>query len=129
MNDVKMTTVKEYIRKVPKEVREGFEELRTILCAAAPEAEEGISYGMPCLRLHGMLLYYACHAKHYGLYPYSETIVEFSEKLEGYETSKGTVKFPHDKKLPKKLITDMVKYRVKQSKDKVLRKSMQKRKA
>jgi hypothetical protein len=55
MKDVKMITVKEYIRKVPKEVREGFEELRTILCAAAPEAEEGISYGMPCLRLHGML--------------------------------------------------------------------------
>ena len=118
MKDVKMTTVKEYIRKVPKEVREGFEKLRTILCAAAPEAEEGISYGMPCLRLHGMLLYYACHAKHYGLYPYSETIVEFSEKLEGYETSKGTVKFPHGKKLPKKLITDIVKFRIKENKEK-----------
>jgi hypothetical protein len=37
--DVKIKTVKEYICKVPKEVREGFEELRTILCAAAPEAE------------------------------------------------------------------------------------------
>ena len=64
MQDVKIKTVKEYICKGPKEVREGFEELRTILCAAAPEAEEGISYGMPCLRLYGMLLYYACHAKH-----------------------------------------------------------------
>jgi uncharacterized protein YdhG (YjbR/CyaY superfamily) len=53
--------------------------------------------------------------------PYSETIVEFSEKLEGYETSKGTVKFPHGKKLPKKLIAEMVKQRVKQSKEKAFK--------
>ncbi len=128
MQDVKITSVKEYIRKVPKEVREGFEELRTILCAAAPEAEEAISYGMPCLKLHGIIIYYACHAKHYGLYPYSGTIVRFKEKLQVYETSKGTVKFPHGNKLPKKLIADMVKYRVKQIKVNAFKKTV-KRKA
>jgi len=48
---------------------------------------------------------------------------------QGYETSKGTVKFTHGKKLPKKLITEMVKHRVKQSKEKALKKSMQKKKA
>ena len=73
---------------------------------------------MPCLRYHGMLVYFACHTHHYALYPMANAIIQFEEKLKGFETSKGTIKFPHGKALPKKLIADIVKFRIKENLEK-----------
>jgi uncharacterized protein YdhG (YjbR/CyaY superfamily) len=118
MKDTSILSVKDYIKKIPKEQRSGFEELREIILNHAPDAIEGMSYGMPSLKYHGMLIYYASHTNHYAIYPMASPIIVFKEQLAGYETSKGTVKFPHGKALPKKLITDIVKFRVKENKEK-----------
>jgi uncharacterized protein YdhG (YjbR/CyaY superfamily) len=65
-----------------------------------------------------MLIYYASHTSHYAIYPMANAIVVFKEQLTNFETSKGTVKFPHGKPFPKKLISDIVKFRVKENKEK-----------
>ncbi len=118
MKDTKITSVKDYIKALPAELRTGFEELRELITKNASDAEEGMSYGMPCLKYHGMLVYFACHTHHYALYPMANAIVQFKDRLTSFETSKGTVKFPHGKPLPKKLITDIVKFRIKENKEK-----------
>lgn len=118
MKDTSILSVKDYIKKLPKELRSEFENLRSIILKHAPDAEEGMSYGMPSLKYHGMLIYYACHTHHFAIYPMANAIVVFKDQLAEFETSKGTVKFFHGKPLPKKLIADIVKFRVKENKEK-----------
>jgi uncharacterized protein YdhG (YjbR/CyaY superfamily) len=115
----KATTVEEYINNIPEEKREGFLALREIILKNAPAATECISYGMPAYKLNGMLIYIACHEKHYGIYPMPATIVKFADKLKGYTTSKGTIQIPHGKKIPKQLIASIVKFRVTENAKKV----------
>ena len=118
MKDTSILSVKDYIKKLPKELRSEFENLRSIILKHAPDAEEGMSYGMPSLKYHGMLTYYACHTHHFAIYPMANAIVVFKDQLAEFETSKGTIKFFHGKPLPKKLIADIVKFRVKENKEK-----------
>jgi len=124
-----ISTIKEYISLQPKEVQKGLKELYQLVKKAAPQAEEVISYGMPAFKLHGMLLYFAAAKEHYGFYAMPGAIKAFKDRLEGYGTSKGTIRFPFDKPLPKKLITDIVKFRVKENLQKeALKKSAKKSK-
>ena len=115
----KATTVEEYINNIPEEKREGFLALREIILKNAPAATECISYGMPAYKLNGMLIYIACHEKHYGIYPMAAAIVKFADELNGFTTSKGTIQIPHGKKIPKQLIASIVKFRVAENAKKV----------
>ena len=122
------STINQYISSQPKNVRVGLKQLRQIIKKAAPEAEEVISYQMPAFRLKRIIVWFAGYKNHYGLYPYSKTIQVFQSKLKAYETSKGTIKFPLDKPLPVKLISDIVKYNIKATLEKeVLRSSVKKK--
>jgi uncharacterized protein YdhG (YjbR/CyaY superfamily) len=105
-------TIDEYIAGFSDEVQEILEKIRATIRAAAPDAEETISYQMPTFRLHGRyLVYFAAHKKHIGLYPTPNGIEEFKEALAPYEGGKGTIKFPLDKPIPFDLITKIVKFR------------------
>jgi uncharacterized protein YdhG (YjbR/CyaY superfamily) len=111
----KPTTIDEYIADQPANVRPIMQKLRLIVKKNAPEAAEVISYGMPAYKLHGMLLYFAAFTKHYSLFAFPSAIVAFKDKLKGYELSKGTIKFPLNKPVPVKLITEIVKYKVQEN--------------
>ena len=111
-------SVKDYMADQPAEVRAILEELRQAIIKAAPDAEEVISYNMPAYKYHGMLVYFAGHKKHIGFYPTGSGIEAFKKELAGYKGSKGAVQFPFDKPLPLKLITQIVKFRVKINLDK-----------
>ena len=123
----KFSTIDSYIFSQPKNVRAGLKELRQIIKKAAPEAEEVISYQMPAFRFQRIIIWFAGYKNHYGLYPYSKTIQAFQNKLKKYETSKGTIKFPLDKPLPVKLISDIVKYNVKATLEKEVLRSPRKK--
>ena len=101
-----------YIANFPEEVQRKLRELRAAIKAAAPGAEEKISYMMPAFALNGTLVYFAAFKKHIGFFPTSSGIRVFQRELAAYETSKGTVRFPLDKPLPLKLISRIVKFRV-----------------
>ncbi len=123
----KPTTIDGYIADQPVAVRPILEKLRQIVNRNASQAEEVISYGMPAFKLHGMLLYFASFKNHYSLFAFPNAIVAFKDKLKGYELSKGTIKFPLDKPVPVKLITEIVKFKVKENLDKELAKELAKR--
>ena len=65
-------------------------------------------------RMNKAIVYYACFKSHFSLFGYPASVIEFKDRLKEYHTSKGTIQFPHGAPLPKKLITDIVKYRLKE---------------
>ncbi len=111
-NEIPITTIDEYFALQPMEKREVLEKLRFTIAKAAPQAEEVISYQMPAFKFHGMLVYFAAAKNHVGFYPMPKVIEVFKDQLKNYELTKGTIRFPYDKPLPVKLITEIVKYRV-----------------
>jgi len=102
----------EYIVSYPKEVQKLLEQLRATIKKAAPQATEVISYSMPAFKLNGMLVWFAAYSKHIGFYPRISGIEAFKKELSVYKGAKGSVQFPLDKKLPRGLITKIVKFRV-----------------
>jgi uncharacterized protein YdhG (YjbR/CyaY superfamily) len=105
-------SVDEYIASFPAETQVKLRELRATIHAAAPEAEEKISYQMPTFFLKGNLVYYAAWKKHIGFYAIPSANEAFKDELSAYTVSKGAVQFPLDQPLPVDLITRMVRFRV-----------------
>lgn len=103
-------TVDEYIAAQPEEVQEYLKKIREAICAALPEAEERISWSMPTFWKKHNIIHFAGSKKHIGLYPGPEAVMEFSEQLAEYKTSKGTIQLPYDRPLPKQLISDIAKW-------------------
>lgn len=119
--------INEYIANFPPEVQEKLEKIRVTIRKAAPKAEEAISYMIPTFKLHGNLVHFAAYKNHIGFYPGAGGIAAFQEELAGYETSKGTVQFSLDKRLPLTLIAKIVKFRVQQNLDKAAAKAAKKK--
>jgi uncharacterized protein YdhG (YjbR/CyaY superfamily) len=114
------TSITEYINAQPKEHQPYLKKLRATIKKAAPKSEEIISYGMPAYKYHGALSYFSLTAKHFGFYPGSGRATEhFKDRLENYDYSKGTIRLPLDKPMPVKLISDIIKFRVKQNEAKL----------
>jgi len=106
-------TIDEYLAAVPEAQRAALAKLRQIIRAAAPQAEECISYQLAAFRLHGrMLVAFGATAKHCAFFPMNGTAVQaHREALAGYATSKGTIRFTPEKPLPAALVRKIVKER------------------
>jgi uncharacterized protein YdhG (YjbR/CyaY superfamily) len=108
----KPKTIDEYLVAVGPDKRAALEKLREAIQTAAPKAEECISYGLPAYRLNGrFLVAFGAAARHCAFYPGS-IVQDFKEELKGYETSKGTIRFPANKPLPGALVRKLVKARI-----------------
>jgi uncharacterized protein YdhG (YjbR/CyaY superfamily) len=111
----KPNNIDDYIAGFPKETQKILQQIRATIKKAAPGAEEVISYGMPAFKLNGLLVWFAAYSKHIGFYPRVTAINAFQKELSIYKGAKGSVQFPLDKPMPLKLITKIVKYRVKEN--------------
>ena len=109
------TTIDEYIAAFPRNVQAILERIRATIRAAAPDAEEAISYQMPTFKLKGNLVHFAAYKNHIGFYPAPSGIENFKEELSAYEVSKGTVRFPFDQPIPYNLIRKIVAFRVQEN--------------
>ena len=107
-----ITTIDEYIKAFPRETQKILEEIRSTIKAAAPDAQEKISYQMPTFFLNGNLVHFAAFKNHIGFYPVPTGIAKFKKELSVYEQGKGSVQFPLDQPMPLDLITRIVKFRV-----------------
>jgi uncharacterized protein YdhG (YjbR/CyaY superfamily) len=124
---IKFKTVDEYMRSVPQQARAMADDIRTAIKQAAPKAEELISYNMPAYRLNGVLVYFAAYNKHIGFYPAGKSAIDaFADELEGYKTSKGAIQFPLDRPIPKTLVKNIVKFRIKENNEKAALKAIKK---
>ncbi len=102
--------IDDYIADFPDDVQVSLRKMRAAIKKAAPDAEEAIKYGMPTFVLSGNLIHFAGYKNHIGLYPGSSPVKKFAEELDGYETSKGTIRFSLDKRIPLGLIGKITKF-------------------
>jgi uncharacterized protein YdhG (YjbR/CyaY superfamily) len=110
----KPQTVNEYLAGLSPEKRAALQKLRLAVRAAAPRAEECISYGMPAFRLDGKLIAgFKAAANHCSYHPMSgETVATLKADLAGYDTSPGTIRFSPRAGLPAALVRKLVKARI-----------------
>jgi uncharacterized protein YdhG (YjbR/CyaY superfamily) len=118
MKRISAKTVDEYLQAFPPTVRTVLKKIRQTIKAAAPQAEEVISYGIAGYKYHGMLIYFAGFTRHVSVYPAPRGVESFKKELAAYKGGKGTVQFPLSQPVPFGLITRIVKYRVKANEEK-----------
>jgi uncharacterized protein YdhG (YjbR/CyaY superfamily) len=108
------STVEDYIARYPPDVQQILEKIRSAIKAAAPQAEERISYNMPAYYLNGFLVSFSAWKRHIGLYPWTDEMAAAIPELPAYlgKATKGSVHFPLDKPVPYDLIRAIVKFRV-----------------
>ena len=107
-------TIDEYLEALSGDKRAALERVRKIIRAAAPGAEECISYQIPAFRLDGRgLVWFGAAANHCAIYG---VVGADKRGLEGYDTSgRGTIRFQPDEPLPAALVRKLVKARIAKS--------------
>ena len=111
--------VDEYIREFEEDTQERLTEIRKLILDIAPEAAESISYGMPAYKLNGKpLVYFGGFKSHIGFYATPTGHKAFEKELSKYKQGKGSVQFPLNEPLPKKLIREIVLFRLAENREK-----------
>jgi uncharacterized protein YdhG (YjbR/CyaY superfamily) len=108
-------TIDEYIAGYPPDIQQILEKIRTTVREAAPDAEETISYQIPTFKLEGNLVHFAAFKKHIGFYPAPSGIEQFDEQLSKYKRAKGSIRCPLDEAIPYHLISEIVRFRVREN--------------
>ena len=106
--------VDDYIAMFPPEVQAVLRQVRQVVREAAPQAREVISYRMPALKQHGMLVYYAAFRNHIGFYPPIKGNARLQKAASRYAGEKGSLRFPLDQPIPLDLIRGLTELRARQ---------------
>jgi uncharacterized protein YdhG (YjbR/CyaY superfamily) len=114
---LKPTTIEEYINAAPAEVQEKLIQLHQCIRKAAPGAIENLKWRMPAYSYQKILVTFAGFKNHIGFYPMPSAMEAFKKELGNYKMGEGSVQFPLHKPLPLILISKIVKFRVKESKE------------
>ena len=102
-----------YLRRLSPGMRTSLQGLRARIRAAAPRAEEVISYKMPAFRYQGMLVWYAAFGDHMSLFVGSSAVRrKFAAELRPFMSGKGTLRFTPQRPIPAGLLRRIVKTRV-----------------
>ena len=106
-------TVEEYLAGFDGDVRDRLDAMREAVGESAPDAVEGMAYGMPAYKLDGKpLVYFAGYAGHVGFYATPNGHEAFADEFSRYKQGKGSVQFPHSEPLPTDLVRRVVEFRV-----------------
>jgi len=116
--NAKATTIDGYIAASPAAARAALRRIRTIVRAAAPDAQEIISYRMPAFRGRGIIVYFGAFKDHIGMFPPVRGDAGLDEALARYLGPKGNLRFPLDEPLPFDLIERIARLRVDQDRAK-----------
>lgn len=108
MEEKKVVTIEEYIASCDEGIQTKLTTLYQLIKSLAPELKEKISWGMPTFYKNHNIIHFAANKNHIGLYPGSEAIEFFADRLEAYQTSKGAIKIPNNMDFDKELIRDII---------------------
>jgi uncharacterized protein YdhG (YjbR/CyaY superfamily) len=113
LDDARMSEMDDYINGLPPAQKAALARVRTIVEGVAPEAEEGVSYGMPAFLYAGRpLLGFRAAKRHLSIFPFSPAAIEaIKDRLGGFDLSKGTIRFSPDSPVPKDVLADLVRAR------------------
>ena len=111
-----MSAIDRHLKKFSGEQLETLQNLRETILSIVPQAKETISYGMPAFEIDGKVVAgFEGFKKHCSYFPHSGSVLEELDIFpEWCEVSKGTLKFPIGKKLPKTLVQKLISVRRRQ---------------
>lgn len=109
-----LRTVDDYIAAQPAAVQAVLAAIRQAACAAAPEAEERLSYRMPALFQHGVLLYYGAFKTHIGLFP-PVADPALQARVLRWAGPKGNLRLPLSEPMPLDMIAELVRARLRRN--------------
>jgi uncharacterized protein YdhG (YjbR/CyaY superfamily) len=99
-------SVDDYIAAQSAEAQPRLRELRAIFRSAVPEASEVISYGLPTYKFSAGFVSFGAAKRHCAIY--GSAMDALAEELRGFDTSKGTVRFPLNQPIPEELVCKLV---------------------
>jgi uncharacterized protein YdhG (YjbR/CyaY superfamily) len=107
-------TISDYIAACPRDVQPTLKKIRALVRAAAPDAEEKISYRMPAFFQNGVIIYFAAFKQHIGVFPPIHGDEKLDKALDKYRGPAGNLKFPLDEPFPYPLLRRVVRFRLKE---------------
>jgi uncharacterized protein YdhG (YjbR/CyaY superfamily) len=112
-----MEEVDRYLEGLEEPKRGTLEALRRSILEVVPEAEQAISYGMPAFKVEGKTVAgFAAFKHHLSYLPHSGSVLtSLADDVADYETSKGSLRFPVDKPLPRQLVKKLVRTRMREA--------------
>jgi uncharacterized protein YdhG (YjbR/CyaY superfamily) len=117
MSRVNVATVDAYIEQQPPEARAALRRIRRAIRKAIPDAQEGISYGMPTYKQDGKaVLYFAGWARHCSIYPATAAVKAAVGRLEPpLEFEKATLRLPFSVAVPDALVAKVATVRAREA--------------
>ena len=108
------TEIDDYLDTLEEPKRTTLAQLREIIMAIVPDAEECISYGMPAFKLRGKTIAgFAAFKNHLSYLPHSGSVIpQLAKETERYTSTKGSLHFPIDKPLPRTLVKKLIAVRM-----------------
>ena len=108
--------IDDYLANLDEPKRTTLQKLRQTIQSIIPEAEQGMSYGMPAFRLDGKVIAgFAAFKNHLSYLPHSGSVLpEIADDVADYVTSKGALQFSIDNALPKALVRKLIGVRLKE---------------
>ena len=109
--------IDEYLATLDEPRRATLTSLRDTIMAVIPEAEQGISYGMPAFKRRGKTIAgFAAFKNHLSYLPHSGSVIpQLAEETAAYTSTKGSLHFPVDEPLPEALVRKLLEVRMAQA--------------
>jgi uncharacterized protein YdhG (YjbR/CyaY superfamily) len=109
--------IDDYLDALEEPKRSTLAQLRDTIMSIVPDAEQGISYGMPAFKLRGKTIAgFAAFKNHLSFLPHSGSVIPaLAKQTEGYTSTPGSLHFPIDKPLPKTLVKELLSVRMAQA--------------
>ncbi len=113
-DDPRVAAIDDYLEGLPSAQKAALRHVCEVVERAAPEAEQGKSYGVPAFLFAGRpLLGMQAAKKHLSIFPFSPAAIEHVKgRLEGFDVAKGTIRFSPDRPVPDDVLTDLVRRRI-----------------
>jgi uncharacterized protein YdhG (YjbR/CyaY superfamily) len=108
--------IDDYLRDVGEPKRRTLEALRGTILEVIPDAEQGISYGVPAFRMHGKTIAgFAAFKDHLSYLPHSGSVLgQLAGDLSGYTMTKSSLHFPIDRPLPSAVVKKLIARRLRE---------------
>ena len=115
MKNYSAKDVDDYIASSGIDARPTLEEIRKIIKSTIPKVEEGISWGVPFYKYHGVLAGFAAFKNHvsFGFWAFLQSEDRKTLEKKGYITGKKTIQIKFDQKVPTTVIKRILKTKAK----------------
>jgi uncharacterized protein YdhG (YjbR/CyaY superfamily) len=109
--------VDQYLDALEEPKRTTLARLRQTILDILPEADQGISYGVPAFTVRGKTIAgFAAFKNHLSYLPHSGSVFpQLKDELTGYSTSSGALRFSIDQPLPVPLVEKLIAVRLQQA--------------